>query len=53
MAATQPPLLREHPHGQGEGRGLCFEGKGAFNGGGKLGTQLFTHRGLIIFFHPL
>ena len=54
------PLLREHPRQLGaralRGRGaegLCCEGKGAFNGRGKLGTQLFSHCGLIIFFCPL
>lgn len=59
MASTL--LLQEHPHGQSEGRGLCGDrelrplckGKGAFNGGRKLGMQLFSHHGCIIFFHPL
>lgn len=27
MAATQPPLLREHPRRSGDGRGLCGDGE--------------------------
>lgn len=49
------------PASRGEGRGLCGHGeprgstakaKEPLMGGGKLGRQLFSHRGLIIFFYP-